>query len=459
MVQRPNILLFIWDAVRYDHLSCCGYYRDTTPNLDRVAKEGYLFRNAFATSAWTAPSIPSVLTGQYPSMHGVLGYHLRLNEDIGTLAQALDQYGYRTMAITANSFFSRPQGLDKGFGTFLEDWRVGYKVETDNLMYMLWRITHRGGDIRTYYSIRKVKSWLREVEEPFFLVVHWMNAHCPYHSPYKYREKFVDRAKYSPSQRKAAEILASSTGGYGYMAGAVQAGREHFDLVQAWYDGCIAYMDQRFGEIVKFLEKVGLFDDTVIMVTADHGENFGEHGLANHQFCLYDTLLHVPLIMSFPQLEGGVVEDKLVSHVDIVPTVLDLIGLPYSDLLPGISLVREESHRHIFAEYGPPLMTKMFENYYPGFDYSRYDRMLKSIRTRTHKLIVASDGEEELYDLTQDPSESHNLIEQELDLATHLREILSRSLGPEYQEREGLWELVEDDDKVVERRLRALGYL
>ena len=218
-------------------------------------------------------------------------------------------------------------------------------------------------------------------------------------------------------------------------------------------------MDQRFGEIVKFLEKVGLFDDTVIMVTADHGENFGEHGLANHQFCLYDTLLHVPLIMSFPQLEGEVAEDKLVSHVDIVPTVLDLIGLPYSDLLPGISMVRDEIHHHIFSEYGPPLMIKMFEKYYPGFDYSQYDRMLKSIRTRTHKLIVASGGEEELYDLTQDPVEGHNLIEQELDLATHLRETLSRNLGPEYQEGESLWELVEDDDKAVERRLQALGYL
>lgn len=104
-------------------------------------------------------------------------------------------------------------------------------------------------------------------------------------------------------------------------------------------------------------------------------------------------------------------------------------------------------------------MIKMFEKYYPEFDCSRYDRRLKSIRTRTHKLIVASDGEEELYDLAQDPSESHNLIEQEPDLATHLRETLSWNLGPEYQEGEGLWELVEDDDKVVERRLRALGYL
>ena len=212
---------------------------------------------------------------------------------------------------------------------------------------------------------------------------------------------------------------------------------------------------------MQYLKDTGTYEDTLVIITADHGENLGEHHLAYHLFCLYDTLIHVPLIMSCPSLlpRGRRISD-MVSLVDVLPTILELLELEKeAPDVEGTSLVPFNGgkyHDEVFAEFGRPhSMIKRLETEFSGHDFSPFDRGLQCVRTEDYKLIASSDGAEELYDLHSDPSETLNLVAERPDIAESLRSRLSRLQARKDSDFKS--EHVVEDEAVI-KALRALGY-
>jgi len=464
MKQRPNILLIVLDATRFDYLSTYGYPRKNTPNLDRLAQDGILFERAFASAPWTPPSHASLFTGTYPSRHGVdVNENLYLSKENRTIAEILSENGYRTFGVLPDAHLSSDRGFHKGFQEYLELWRIPYLYPEYDWMDCLMRNLLFGRDKRTYYTNRVIQRWLRanwRGTDPFFIFLNYKTAHNQYQPPRAFKRKFESRPGPGVDMRKVKYY--SRKGGYPYMARRFEMTEEELAILKSWYVGAIAYMDFRLGELIQSLKEAGAYENTLIIITADHGENFGEHHLAYHMFCLYESLIHVPLIMSWPAgLPHGRRVPGLVSLTDVVPTLVDLLRLEGSgDDIQGTSLVPfdgRQYHDHVFAEFGRPhYMLKRLQSRFPGDDFSLFDKGLRCIRTEQFKLIAGSDGTEEFYDLASDPGEICNLSSEQPKVATELRENLAEwgcptenfiPNGKEPQENES-----------VRRSLEKLGY-
>src|SRR5581483_11884658 len=242
-----------------------------------------------------------------------------------------------------------------------------------------------------------------------------------------FRRRFALRPGPDQDPRRLRDY--ADGGGYPYMAGGLPMTEADLAVVRSWYDGAIAYLDHCVQDLLDFLRREGADDDTLVVVTADHGENFGDHGLAYHLFCLYDSLLRVPLVIRLPGRPAGRRVEALVSLVDVAPTVLEAAGLDPAAFpaLQGRSLLGGgEIHPWIFAEFGRPhYMLQRLGAKYPGHDFSRFDRGLRCVRTREAKLIVGTDGGEELYDLRADPGETTNLAARRPAEAAVLRRALA----------------------------------
>ena len=462
MPHRPNILLIVMDATRLDYLSAYGHPRATTPNLDRLAEQGVLFEKAFSSAPWTPPSHASLFTGTYPSTHGVdVNENLYLSDKNRTVAEILADNGYRTFGVLPDVHLSSVRGFHKGYQEYTETWRIPYLHLEYDWLDCLTRNAISGRDKRTYYSNRIIQRWLKNNAnqgDPFFVFVNFKTAHNSYQPPRAYRRKFETK---SPNVDMRKVNYYSKKGGYSYMARELELTEEEFVLVGSWYAAAVAYLDFRIGQLMQYLKDIGTYDDTLVIITADHGENFGEHHLAYHLFCLYDTLIHVPLIMSCPSLlPRGRRISEMVSLVDVLPTILELLELEKeaSDV-EGTSLVPfndTKYHDEVFAEFGKPhAMLKRLETEFSGHDFSPFDRGLQCIRTKDFKLISGSDGTEELYDLNSDPSETYNLVQEKIDVAAALRSRLSRlNKG---KDKNFTNEHVVEDEAVI-KALRALGY-
>jgi arylsulfatase A-like enzyme len=462
MTQRPNILLIVMDATRFDYLSAYGYPRATTPNLDRLAENGVLFDQAFASAPWTPPSHASLFTGTYPSKHRVdVNENLHLNEKNRTLGEILSDNGYRTFGVLPDVHLSSVRGFHKGFQEYIETWRIPYFHLEYDWMECLMRNVIWGRDKRTYYTSRVIQRWLKKnanTTDPFFVFVNFKTVHNSYQPPRSFKRKF--EARYPNADMRKVKYY-SKKGGYSYMARRLELTEEEFLVIKSWYSGAVAYLDFRIGQLIQYLKDIGEYENTLIIVTADHGENLGEHHLAYHLFCLYDTLLHVPLIMSCPALlPRGRRISELASLVDVLPTILELLELEGEGVnMQGTSLVPFNGgnyHDEIFAEFGRPhSMVQRLQSEFPGHDFSPFDRGLQCIRTKDYKLIAGSDGTEELYDLKADPAETRNRLDELPDVTTALRSRLSQ------------WHPATDlpfksehvvEDEAVIKALRALGY-
>lgn len=466
MRKNSNILLIVLDAVRADHLSCYGYLRPTSPYLEELAAEGVIFENAFATAPWTPPSHASIFTGAYPSRHGVdVDENLYLDGQIPTMAEILSSKGYATFAVLPDAHLSQARGFHRGFSRCVEIFRIPYlHPNRDAAAGLLYNFAY-GRDGRAYHSSRLLKKWLRghvsSSEKPFFAFINYKTAHSSYRSPRTFRRRF--EIPPDPDQDPKKLRYYAHGGGYPYMAGGLEMSKRDMEVVQSWYDGAIAYLDHRIRDLLNFLKQLGAYDDTHVIITADHGENFGDHGLAYHLFCLYDGLIRVPLVMRVPGLRGdGRRITGLVSLADILPTILDLIGCDLTDY-PGIqgeSLLPfggREIHSYIVAEFGrPQYMLKRLSARYPQHDFSGFDRGLRCIRSKEFKLTVGSNGSEELYHLPSDPGETKNLIEQRREEAGILRRDLEDWLAS--FKRAPVSSPLQKDDALIIKNLQELGY-
>jgi len=485
-MDRPNIVFVVLDAVRADHVGSYGYERDTTPNLDAIAAEGIRYANAFSPSVWTPTVHGAIFTGRYPSHNGVHGTTLGIPDDYETLPEALRSAGYRTFAASAGAHIRRDRGYDRGIDEYVETRRIspdlGFirKVLSDRSFAKQVGFSLRSGpDDKTRYKLDRLQRFVRESvadEEPFFGFVNAKTAHSPFNPPRPYKGTFLDdfeRPRWEVLERllgalgrrtqsvagqddeKLARIAHS--GGDEVLAGDLELTAEEWDVIEAWYDGAIRYLDERIGALVESLREVGVYDDTLLVVTSDHGDNFGDHGLTGHAFCLYDSLLHVPLVVSPPEGGDGTVVDDQVSLVDLHPTFLAAAEVEPPDYDLTTSLLPPEGpfHDYTFAEYagyeGPK--TRL-ERKYPGLETGHLARTLQAVRSDERKLIVDSAGEAELYAWREDRAERDDLSSDEPDAVAELRTVLDGTLG-ELRVDEPM---EEPDDPDLRQQLEDLGY-
>jgi arylsulfatase A-like enzyme len=420
-VDRPNILVYMVDTLRADHLGVYGYEVPTSPNIDRFATDATLFGRSLAQTSWTRPAVASVFTGLHPQAHGTNGRLDALSQDAETVAEMLSGVGYETAAIFTNANLFNT-GLDQGFDTYLY-----LREGAHDATYVLSDELH---DMAV--------QWLdkRERDRPFFLYLHAADPHSPYTPPPGFLERIGKRVE-NPE--------------VGLLDNVAELEREVVDEARladlvALYDAEIAFNDHSFGRLLEELRRRGLYDTTMIVLVSDHGEEFFDHGWWQHGKTLYEEQLAVPLIIRFPGGVGaGERDDRIAQHIDLLPTMLDLAGLESPDRLEGRSLYPGAAPRT-----GP-----VFAMSYLSVD----DRVAESLTWDDAKLVLHHYDHpwgRLLFDLSSDPGETVNLWSERPVLAGYL---LSSLKAFEIAQQVRLEpEAGEFDEEQIER-LRALGYL
>jgi arylsulfatase A-like enzyme len=470
---RPgvSVLFVVIDALRADHLSAYGYGRETSPSIDRWAREGVLFETARAQAPWTKPSTATMLTGYYPSVLGVNELASGIPESIHPLPEIMKENGYRTGIFTADAFVSPLFGFQRGVDRFYVRMRPRFaqlmlghiyffmRRQNDVFLFLVRRmkaveraLVGGGGDSSESFSAEGLSQafmdWLDEdPEKPFFAYVHYMEAHAPYAPPPPYDKTFMP-----PPLAGMARVsqYPRYTGFLPFDKGPAISADSLSNMI-ALYDGGIRFADLWVGRVIEDLKQRGVFDNTLILLTADHGEEFNEHGGWGHGHSLYDELLHVPLVLSCPKagVTGGRRIPHVVRHIDLVPTILDICGIAPPEGLDGTSMIP------IILEEEPvdPPRMVMSEVYYGG-------HFARSLIDGNEKVIFSQKGRTTnlaFYDLESDPGELEDLADLEPrraeELAARLEEFHDIAAG---KSAAGYTVTIDEDTK---ERLKALGYI
>ncbi len=397
---KPNVILISVDTLRADHLSAYGYTRNQTPDFDGLAAQGVLFEQAVTPVPLTLPAHTSLLTGTLPIFHGIRDNSgFVLGDKPATLAGVLSAAGYRTGAFVGSFILDSRFGLNRGFDYYYDDF------QSDTLGTVNFQISER----RAAEVLGRALPWIRgTVGQPFFVWIHLFDPHAPYAAPASFRT----------------------------------SGRLP-------YDAEVSYVDSELGRFFDGLKSDGLFDGSLIVLTADHGEGLGDHGESTHGMFLYDSTLHVPLIFKLPgnRKAGTRVPDQ-VRLIDVKPTILSVLSIPAPEDVQGVSLTPAWEGR------GIPALPAYSETQLPRLNYGW--AALESYRFGGHKLIEAP--KPELYDLQADPREQHNLFAGDEKLVRQLEQekqkLVARfsSSGAELAERGA------GTDTETAQRLRSLGY-
>lgn len=388
--SRPDIVVIVLDTVRPDHLSCYGHTRSTTPFLDKLVSSARVYGNAYSTSCWTYPAHASLFTGLYAISHGTHWEHLRADDKQVTLAEILRGKGYQTLGLCENPTLTPGLGFAQGFERFVSPSPLlGRRKDT---------------------CAELEKALTTAGNGPLFLFVNLFAAHHPYNSSRQFFKLFLTEQDYA----KAYNIDLVET----IIKGKKLLTAEWLTHLAEHYDAEIRYVDYQIECLVAALKAHGRWDNTVFIVTSDHGENLGEHDLVDHQLVLYEPVVRIPLIIHYPdQFQPGTREDRCVQIIDIFPTVLTLAGIEPGEFpSPGCCLLTGQlsPDRDILCElYLHKALT------IPSADASaeewahprvrRFRRRLKALRVGPMKYIQGSDGTEELFDLASDPGETRSL--------------------------------------------------
>ena len=455
MADRLNVVVVVLGSARADHVSCYGYAHETTPFLDQVAREGVRFSQMITTAPRALPAHASLFTGLYAATHGATSETPFLAPRHRTLATELKAAGYRTAAFCTDNWVNPATGFGRGFDAFFTQRyhnRVAARAISLGRRASDALLRRRdSGARRTNHALRR---WLADGTEPFFAFVHYDETHLALQPPPPYDRMFLPRG-IAPAWARAVNQDSGK-----YLAGQIAMNEEDFTILRALYDGALRYADTRLREIAELLRATGQWDRTLLVVTGDHGENLGEHGMLGHPFGLWDTLLRVPLVLRCPaHVPQGYVIDELVQTVDIVPTILHLLHLPGEDAKgQGRPLIERGGATpgpgFAIAERFRPNWTRIQERF-PGFDARPFEVRQKAIRTRREKFIWQSDEANALYDLAADPREEHNLIEEQGQRADVLRRQLFDWLASvtQFEAEEPATEF----DSLPRRQIEALG--
>lgn len=420
----PNIILIVVDCLRADHLGCNGYSKKTSPFLDELSRSGILFENAYSNSPWTKPSAASILTGLYPNKHNTVNMTDMLPDGALTLAEILKNHGYYTF------FFN---GGNANIG---EKFNFG-----------------QGSD--AYISIRKANKLTKSVQtkianlgkkDKFFAYIHYMDLHLPYHQN-PYYDEFLNNEK--ESFFKSRKILVENIRLYTEKNCLPQGEKD--DII-AMYDSQVRFIDNAIKKIAATLKKKNLFNDTLIIVTSDHGEELWDHDNFEHGHTVYNELIHVPLIMA----GNGIRHKKMkrpVNLIDLLPTILDTAHIPVNNLSASGKNLLKSSKGPVFS----------MGTLYGDEKYCLIDGNMKIIQNsgmkRGKKALTGYRSNEkfELYDLETDPFEMYNLRDEKPKIFLKLKKDLQK-----FKKNQGSLErkkVLLDKESELKEKLKALGYL
>lgn len=440
--ENKNVILIVLDTVRADRLGSYGSRENITPEIDRFAKDAVVFTNAFSHAPWTLPSIASIFTSRHPGTHGAggsLGKFKKLNSDNITLAEVMQQNGIATGAVTNVMFLGKKFGMTQGFDM------VDEFLPTTN-------IHMRKAALTTKAALK----WLRaNRDKQFFLFVHYFDAHLVYDPPKKFRKQFAD-----PVDRKSTDYLFGTINQIVAMRRrGLTPGKKKIARLEKLYNAEVAYVDSEVGRLLNSLKRLDLEDNTVVVITSDHGEEFLDHGGFEHGHTLYDELLRVPLIIKDPDCvsaredssESGGANTAMhrvstvVRLIDIAPTLCELAGVDVHEKFRGKSLAGllrggQEPSRPVLSQgnmWGP----------------SR-----AALRRGRWKVIrQASAPEIQLFNVNLDPGEQNTLADKETGQTGTMTHELSLALKANKLNR-SRGKAPRLNPEEIER-LRSLGYM
>ncbi len=467
--RLPNVLILLLDTVRADALSCIDPVNGRTPHIDAIAREGILFRKAVSPAPWTVPSHGSLFTGLYPSQHGAVWEHPSLDRSLRTLAEVFYEKGYATVALSENPGISVFQGFNQGFDEFSDMYLNLRRAMVPGLIddVLAASFGRRKTLEYTKESTAQFISWLRgnalrEDAPPFFAFLNFMAGHLPDYARPEFNAS-------SPPHEAVRRVERISERGCRFYLPQYAPQPGDMDILRMFYRGDISYLDARLGLLFDFLRSKNLLDETILVIVSDHGENFGDHGLIEHSFSLYNTVLHVPLLVRYPKrIPAGRVEETPVSTIRLFDTILDLAGLEYSGAGTGSlqgrgrrSLLDPVPETEIYAEcenlVGLLRVELAAEPQTTSFDYAPFDKSLECLYTGGRKLIRSSDGRVELYDTVHDWAETKNLAVSEparVSLLTRKLEAWRKGLV-----RPRLDFTPRPPDRSLKEALKSLGYI
>jgi len=443
--KRPNILIVILDAVRARNLGCYGYGLGTSPVIDTLAQNSAVFTNAFSCSNVTEPSVTSILSGKHIRSHGILHIGTELNEkelaaisEITFMQEMLKGLGYRTYAADWMGRWFR-RGFDQYGNTpkrvVLQERAVNAikKIpvirELSSFVFRkMMPLGMRDAVVRTFdgkYPTDAAVKFIRDSPSaPFFMFFHYFDAHVPYNPG-----NFASRFPHPEFKGKLCKDIISGrpvSGPLQQYFDSVLGGNDVETLLSK-YDGAVAYDDWLLGNIIDALKSKGIFEDTLIIVTADHGESLLEHQMLFDHHGMYDVTINVPLLIHYPKLFKRMKIDVLVQHTDLLPTILDILGEKVPGNVDGKSIL-------------PLVNGKVHKLRDEVFCEETYLQQKQCIRDLSHKFMAATaegsafcrkcetthGGIEELYDLKADPGETNNIVKSKLEVAARMREKLQK---------------------------------
>jgi arylsulfatase A-like enzyme len=411
--QQPNLLWLVLDTVPAKRMGLYGYSKPTTPQLDRFAERGVVFDRCIATSPWTLPGHGSMFTGFMPSDQ-TSDWELPMDDAHRTIAEELQQHGYATAGFAANSYYlSEEFGLARGFCHYREprDWLM-QAIQSSQLarsfatrmILPIWNGKVVGRKSAAQIN-RECVDWLakRPADRPYFAFLNYIDTHGPYAPPPDFFEQFGSPRPINPFPNPTQLLRPDAD--------------QRLDVLTRAFEACLAYLDDQVGRLLADLAARGLMENTIVIITADHGEQLGENRLLNHANSLYSPLIHVPLIIVYPgRMPAGQRVDATVSYVDLPATITELLQLNPSTRFPGQSLLRwldpavqqaANSSQLAIAEVSPKPKDRMEagDNVTP---ISR-GRMRSAVSAEYH-YILNGDGSEELYRFADDPEQTKNLV-------------------------------------------------
>ena len=475
-----NVLIYVLDALRADHVACYGYDRDTTPTIDRIAEEGVRYENCFSPATWTKPVGASLLTGAYPPLHGTRSREDVFDADITRLPETLSEVGITSTGFSTMGNVSASIGYGRGFDTYRDLYKDSDIVakrqtrDTDSE-----ELEHEDRDEialpRAEDLSDSVVEWLEtDAGDDFFAFCWSIEPHMPYDPPEGYRD-YTDPEYDGPVDGQRDTLPDVETDA-------------DLEQLKALYDGGISYNDDELGRIVDALETQGIYDETMIVVLGDHGDAFNEHDRLTHGHLPYDELIHVPLVVK-PATESGIepqVVEETACLVDVPATVMSATG---------VTDVPETVEGRELPPFGPPgssapvFSETRFRDVYPSFYSVRTDEwkymkvdepnrdvgtMLDTVKQIYQRGLIweivrnpryyleryLHDENRFLYDLNNDPDEQLNLVDEQPERADEMESLLATWMEEGERRHERLSSVDDlDIDHKTSEQLKQLGYV
>ena len=454
--RKKNVFLITIDTLRADHLGVYGYRRDTSPHIDRFARSNVLFKNAVAQWPKTSPSFASMLTGRHPQVTGLARIcPLQVGEELQLVAERFKSAGWKTLAVVSNPNLDTQFGFAQGFDDYSEGWKPEQQERIDTKGEL------PGPESYARFINQHAFSALDRAGQTdgLFAWIHYTDPHAPYRPPPAYSGRFVDDPWYDATRKVALngdEVAEPYFGGIPPYARLDGPRETELDYYVAEYDAAIYTTDEQVGVLLAELERRGLLEDALVILTADHGESLGEHDyFCEHGSFPYEDCTHVPLVMALPGTTGPLTIDAPLGLIHLVPTMLSFAGLPPDAELPGqdlLPLLRGEGEPPEFA--------------ISAAGYAEHYQQV--VRAGRWKLVHVPDlndrrrmtgAEWELYDLEVDPGELVNLAEQRPEVVESLRRKLLEWLASRRPVHSGQQGRIDALDPRTEELMRKLGYI